>query len=59
MIVKSVRAVGRAAGQVIDEEDRKFIGQGLVLLLCIPVIASVGAATAGLAILLFRLTSGI
>lgn len=53
-IVKSVRAVATKAGQVLDNEDRRLLGQGIVLsgaLLW-------GAAVLGLMVRVFWLAMG-
>ncbi len=59
MIVSSVKAVGRTLGTVVDAEDRKVLGQGVILLLAAAIVVVSIAGGAGLAYQLFRLTSGI
>ena len=48
-IVKSARAIGRVAGQVIDEEDRQLLHVGLVYLFALGVAAVMVAASVALA----------
>lgn len=57
-IVKSVRAVGRRAGRVIDEEDRTLLAKGAVLIGGGGGIVVAGAAVVGLAIRVFGLAAG-
>lgn len=55
MIVRGVRAAGRAAGKVIDAEDRRVLGTLLAAL----VMFLAGAGALGLAIRLFELARSL
>ena len=56
MIIKPIRAVGRFAGRLLDEEDRQVIGQGLAVLLALGFATIVVAGAIGLAIRVFEAT---
>lgn len=58
MIVSSVRAVGRVADKVLDADDRRVIGQGLVLVLAFALCVLTVAGSAGLAIKVFEYARG-
>lgn len=54
-IVKSVRVVAAKAGSVLDQDDRKLLGQGVVL----SGGALVVVAIAGFAVRVFLMASGL
>lgn len=57
-IVKTVRHAGRSLGATLDAEDRKYLGQGLVLAAGSAIIVVGGAGIIGLAIRVFEVAAG-
>ncbi len=58
MIVKTTRAVAKAVGSVLDEEDRTVLGRVAVLLLGTVAFIVALAFAAGLAIRAFEFAAG-
>lgn len=58
MIVSSVRRVGNVAGKVLDADDRRVIGQGMVLIFSVAFCLLTLGFSAGLAVRVFGLVSG-
>jgi hypothetical protein len=58
MIVSTVRVVGRFAGKVIDADDRRVLGQGLIIGLGLVLMLLVLAVSAGLAVRAFGMAAG-
>ena len=58
MIVKSARAVGRAAGAIIDEEDRKLLGIVITLAITVVGLAGLFALAVAIAIRVFEAVAG-
>ena len=54
MIVSGVRKIGSVAGKVLDAEDRRVVGMGLVYLLALGLAIITVAGAAGLALNVFE-----
>lgn len=57
-VMRSLRAAGRAAGALVDDEDRQFLGMLLVWAFGLLAAAAVLAASAGLAVRVFEFVAG-
>lgn len=57
-IVKTSRKLGRAAGKVLDPEDRQFAGQVLIIFGGVSAVIIGGAGVIGAAIRVFTLAMG-
>lgn len=57
-MIKSVRKLARLLGRVLDEEDRKVIGYGLVIIAAGGAAVVMGAGALGLAVRVFELAAG-
>ena len=55
---RAIRFIAGALGAVLDEEDRRVVGAGLVLALALATAVVALAAGAGLAIRVFEFTNG-
>lgn len=58
MIVSTARRVTHVAGKIIDSEDRRLIGQALVIALALIFAALVVAISAGIAVRAFSVAAG-
>lgn len=54
-----VNAMGRMLGKVLDEEDRRVVGTGVILAVTVLIAAVTLATAAGLAIRVFVNVSGL
>ncbi len=58
MIVKTVRAIGRTGGKVLDADDRRVIGQLFVIVGTFAVLVVTVGAAVGLTFRVFDLAAG-
>jgi hypothetical protein len=57
-LLKTIRRIGGFFGKVLDDEDRKFIGQGFVIIGGLGLLVLTAGGSIGLAVRLFEIARG-